>query len=71
MVDEMIGADGSLPDPDNYSARVRNHAKIAHNSVAAWPEGNGALVVGADGNHPSAAVNRVLVTAWSYRRYSE
>jgi len=37
----VIGSDGSLLDSDIYRARVRNHAKLAYNSVAAWLEGNG------------------------------
>ena len=41
-------------------ARVRNHAKLARNRVAAWLEGNGALPEGADGNHPIATVNKVI-----------
>jgi exoribonuclease-2 len=40
MVMEMvIGPDGSLQASDIYRARVRNHAKLAYNSVAAWLEG--------------------------------
>ncbi len=36
----VIGVDGSLQDGDIYRACVRNHAKLAYNSVAAWLEGN-------------------------------
>ena len=43
VVEMVIGADGSLQGSDIYRARVRNHAKLAYNSVAAWLEGNGAL----------------------------
>jgi exoribonuclease-2 len=43
VVEMVIGADGSLMDSDIYRARVRNHAKLAYNSVAAWLEGNGSL----------------------------
>jgi ribonuclease R len=43
VVDMVIGADGSLEGSDIYRARVRNHAKLAYNSVAAWLEGNGAV----------------------------
>ena len=43
VVEMLIGADGSLQDSDIYGARVRNHAKLAYNSVAAWLEGNGAM----------------------------
>ena len=41
VVEMVIGADGSLEDSDIYRARVRNHAKLAYDSVAAWLEGNG------------------------------
>ncbi len=41
VVEMVIGADGSLQDSDVYRARVRNHAKLAYNSVAAWLDGNG------------------------------
>jgi len=43
VVEMVIGADGSLQDSDVYRARVRNHAKLAYNSVAAWLEGNGTV----------------------------
>ena len=39
MVVEMtIGPEGSLLDSDVYQAAVRNHAKLAYNSVGAWLE---------------------------------
>jgi VacB/RNase II family 3'-5' exoribonuclease len=41
VVEMVIGADGSLMDSDIYRASVRNHAKLAYNSVAAWFEGGG------------------------------
>ncbi|MGZ3636028.1 MAG: RNB domain-containing ribonuclease [Syntrophales bacterium] len=43
VIEMVIGADGSLGDSDIYRARVRNRAKLAYNSVAAWLEGNGSL----------------------------
>lgn len=43
VVEMVIGADGSLGDSDIYRASVRNHAKLAYNSVAAWLEGNGIM----------------------------
>jgi VacB/RNase II family 3'-5' exoribonuclease len=43
VVEMVIGLDGSLGDSDIYRARVRNHAKLAYNSVAAWLEGHGIL----------------------------
>jgi ribonuclease R len=46
VVEMMIGADGSLQGSDISRARVRNHAKLAYNSVAAWLEGNGAVPEG-------------------------
>ena len=40
MVMEMVlGADGTLQAADIYRARVRNHAQLAYNSVAAWLDG--------------------------------
>jgi len=41
VIEMVIDADGSLHDADIYSADVRNHAKLAYNSVAAWLEGSG------------------------------
>jgi VacB/RNase II family 3'-5' exoribonuclease len=38
-VDEM----GKIQSPDIYRARVRNRAKLAYNSVAAWLEGKGSM----------------------------
>ena len=46
VVEMVIGADGTLRSSDVYRARVRNHAKLAYNSVAAWLEGNGAVPEG-------------------------
>ncbi len=39
VVEMVIAADGSLQDSDIYRARVRNHVKLAYNSVAAWLDG--------------------------------
>jgi exoribonuclease-2 len=39
VVEMVIGPDGSLQDSDVYRAVVRNHAKLAYNSVGAWLEG--------------------------------
>ena len=41
VVEMVTGADGVLQTSDIYRARVRNHAKLAYNSVAAWLDGNG------------------------------
>lgn len=38
VVEMTIGPDGSLLDSDIYRAIVRNHAKLAYNSVASWLE---------------------------------
>ena len=46
VIEMVIGADGSLQDSDIYRARVRNHAKLAYNSVAAWLEGSGSCAGG-------------------------
>lgn len=43
VVEMVIGADGSIQGSDIYGARVRNHAKLAYNSVAVWLEGNGTV----------------------------
>ena len=42
VVDLLIDGDGVVQDSEIYRARVRNHAKLAYNSVAAWLDGNGA-----------------------------
>ena len=39
IVEMTISADGSLVDSDVYSALVRNKAKLAYNSLAAWLDG--------------------------------
>ncbi len=41
VVEMVIAADGSLQGSDVYQAHVRNHAKLAYNSVAAWLTGSG------------------------------
>jgi ribonuclease R len=43
VVDMVIGADGSIVSSDIYQAQVRNHAKLAYNSVAAWLEDTGTI----------------------------
>jgi VacB/RNase II family 3'-5' exoribonuclease len=44
MVIEMaINEMGKMQSPDIYRALVRNHAKLAYNSVAAWLEGKGPI----------------------------
>ena len=46
VAEMVIGADGSLQGSEIYRAGVRNHAKLAYDSVAAWLEGNGAVPEG-------------------------
>lgn len=41
VIDMVVGEDGSLRSSDLYGATVRNLAKLAYNSVAAWLEGDG------------------------------
>jgi exoribonuclease-2 len=41
VIEMVIGSDGSLKTSDIYRAHVRNYAKLAYNSVAAWLEGKG------------------------------
>ena len=41
VIELVIAGDGSLTSSDVYLATVRNRAKLAYNSVAAWLEGTG------------------------------
>jgi len=43
VIEMVIGPEGSVRDSQIYRARVRNRAKLAYNSVAAWLEGAGAV----------------------------
>ncbi|HLO29669.1 MAG TPA: RNB domain-containing ribonuclease [Anaerolineales bacterium] len=43
VVEMLVGRDGSLEESHIYRAWVRNHAKLAYNSVAAWLENQGAI----------------------------
>lgn len=43
VIEMTIDAHGTLKDSDVYHAWVRNHAKLAYNSVAAWLDGNGEI----------------------------
>ena len=43
VIEMAIAGDGSLQSSDLYGATVRNRAKLAYNSVAAWLEGNGPM----------------------------
>ncbi len=46
VIEMVIAGDGSLQSSDIYGATVRNRAKLAYNSVAAWLEGNGPMPQG-------------------------
>jgi VacB/RNase II family 3'-5' exoribonuclease len=41
IVEMVVGEHGELEDSKIYRAWVRNHAKLAYNSVAAWLDGEG------------------------------
>jgi exoribonuclease-2 len=43
VVEMVIAGDGSLQSSDIYSATVRNHAKLAYNSLAGWLDGSGPM----------------------------
>ncbi len=43
VIEMILAADGSLQSSDVYQATVRNRAKLAYNSVAAWLEDNGPM----------------------------
>ena len=43
IVEMVVDPRGALSASDVYRARVRNHAKLAYNSVAAWLDGRGAI----------------------------
>ena len=43
VVELVVGTDGAVRGSDIYRARVRNHAKLAYNSVAAWLDGGDAV----------------------------
>jgi exoribonuclease-2 len=49
VVEFVVNADGSLKGSDVYRARVRNHAKLAYRSVAAWLDGDGPAPDGVEG----------------------
>lgn len=41
VIEMVLAGDGSLQSSDLYGATVRNRAKLAYNSVAAWLDGKG------------------------------
>ncbi len=46
VIEMIIARDGSLQSSNLYQAMVRNHAKLAYNSVADWLENNGPVPEG-------------------------
>jgi VacB/RNase II family 3'-5' exoribonuclease len=46
VIEMVLAGDGSIQSSDIYRATVRNRAKLAYNSVAAWIEGNGPMPEG-------------------------
>ena len=48
VIEMVFATDGSLQSSDIYRALVRNHAKLAYNSVAAWLDGTGPMPQGID-----------------------
>jgi exoribonuclease-2 len=43
VADMVFAANGSLASSELYQAHVRNHGKLAYNSVAAWLDGEGEI----------------------------
>jgi len=43
VVEMVVGTDGAVQSSAIYQARVRNRAKLAYNSVAAWLDGSAAI----------------------------
>jgi exoribonuclease-2 len=43
VIDMLVGEDGAIRESDVYRAHVRNQAKLAYNSVAAWLTGSAAM----------------------------
>ena len=43
VIEMVLADDGSLRSSDVYAASVRNRAKLAYNSVAAWLQGSGPM----------------------------
>ena len=46
VVEMLLAGDGSLRSSDLYAATVRNRAKLAYNSTAAWLDGDGPMPQG-------------------------
>lgn len=43
VVEMQVDVDGTVQHSDIYRARVRNHAKLAYNNLAAWLDGKSAM----------------------------
>src|SRR5512147_3021015 len=43
VIEMLVDADGAVQESHIYRARVRNHAKLAYNSVAAWLDDRGPI----------------------------
>ncbi len=65
VIEMIVGADGSVRVPDIYEAVVRNQAKLAYNSLAAWLEGRGPVPP------PVAAVSSGLLLEENLRMQDE
>lgn len=46
VIEMAVASDGSLQSSNIYRATVRNHAKLAYNSLSGWLEGNGPMPSG-------------------------
>jgi exoribonuclease R len=57
VIEMIISDEGEINSSDIYHATVRNHAKLAYNSIAAWLEGKGPAPVQAFAIGPSLAKN--------------
>jgi VacB/RNase II family 3'-5' exoribonuclease len=59
VVEMILSGDGSLTGSGTYPARVRNHAKLAYDSVALWLDGGAPLPAGI-GSVPGLEANLKL-----------
>ena len=58
IIDMTIDADGAVTGSDVYRAVVRNHAKLAYNSVAAWLAGTAAAPAALARRTPRPSLSR-------------
>jgi VacB/RNase II family 3'-5' exoribonuclease len=54
VIEMVIDGNGVTAESDVYRAFVRNHAKLAYNSVAAWLDGDGTIPAGVAANQALA-----------------